>query len=104
MEKILALVTAEREAIEGAIIEYRFRNFDTHNAIVKSIIARNGVEMWEYIEASAIVQEETGLDMFEKFAPIRKPEEKQIYFHNYVEEPQWLTCAIEEAEADHFGL
>ena len=101
MEKALLLVVNEFDAIKDAIIEYRMGNLDNHYALVNAIIARNGVEMWQYIEASDTVQNATGLNMFEKFEVIEKPKFNWNTQRNAVEGPDYEGALM--ARAEMFG-
>ena len=101
MEKALLLVVNEFDAIKDAIIEYRMGNLDNHYALVNAIIARNGVEMWQYIEASDTVQNATGLNMFEKFEAIEKPKFNWNTQRNAVEGPDYEGALM--ARAEMFG-
>jgi len=101
MEKALLLVVNEFEAIKNAIIEYRMGNLDNHYALVNAIIARNEVEMWEYIEASDTVQNATGFDMFEKIEVIEAPKFNVNTQRNAIEGPDYEGAIL--ARAEMFG-
>jgi hypothetical protein len=61
--RISLLVANHSEDIRNALIESRFGNSTLYREIVDKVLRDSGEELWVYVEASARIQEMTGLDL-----------------------------------------